>query len=831
MNNVGVVVKDVVDYPNPTENLSSLEKYRRLCATVKVLVKCLQHPALRSIMINYLGCILTALCQLSFAPLKKPSMEQSTDEISLELYESFCEDQTYYQSVLEEIINSVYQPTVIQELMIIQGSQRGKLQPLWLRKSCSKLLTQLLLAPGGVSAIIRSTMESSVDTGTDWKTVNVLTKIITSPQQHYPNICAQLCEILMSSNSSKPCSTVSVACVNELLVKNPVLTQTTIIDKLLEPLSSLSSTKLESTDMSNNVIITEEKLTSSLQSLHQYFAVKSSTSSSSSLPSYLLHPVSHILFYMYECIRESVSHVTSLVGDLIFCILSDCSPPILSKIIRAIVFKEHSKEIFTPGNVSFVSGPNGGIQAESPESENREIVYSAVEEAGNVLMYLLEKKDSEGVVSNRLFYILLETLTDFGLASQNLETCDNFLGTLEDGIRQLVVRSERRVGAVRLLAVLAENANVQKTLSRKPDRVVGFLQLLLEREVDNAKSYSDEADMLCVALMILEVIVSGNRHEVNWESLKILIPPLEKLKNTAVNAELQALADHIYNSVVTKGVVRKHREEARSEKQAKVSECDQAFKDSCDPLLPVRGHALVKLTELINSRDRLAIAKKDAILCLFQENLKNDDTFIYLAAINGMAALTSFFPDTVLGTLTEEFTMAIAAGKNEPEQNLTRMKIGEVLLKVTKLLGEMAVKYKSQLLNTFLVGVKDVDALVRASSLSNLGEVCRVLGFRIGPILQEILVCVRDVVSSDKAPEPRRAAVMVITLLLQGLEKDALRVLSDDILLLYRALKELYLRETDDATKLHAQLALEEVDNIARTFLFAEPAQARKITL
>jgi hypothetical protein len=52
--------------------------------------------------------------------------------------------------------------------------------------------------------------------------------------------------------------------------------------------------------------------------------------------------------------------------------------------------------------------------------------------------------------------------------------------------------------------------------------------------------------------------------------------------------------------------------------------------------------------------------------------------------------------------------------------------------------GDLVPPYKAMLLNAFLVGTKDSDHLVRASSLSNLGEICKALGFRIGPIVREV---------------------------------------------------------------------------------------------
>lgn len=46
--------------------------------------------------------------------------------------------------------------------------------------------------------------------------------------------------------------------------------------------------------------------------------------------------------------------------------------------------------------------------------------------------------------------------------------------------------------------------------------------------------------------------------------------------------------------------------------------------------------------------------------------------------------------------------------------------------------------YKTELLNVFLAGTRDEDALVRTSSLVNLGDVCSLLGYRIGTISAEV---------------------------------------------------------------------------------------------
>jgi hypothetical protein len=54
------------------------------------------------------------------------------------------------------------------------------------------------------------------------------------------------------------------------------------------------------------------------------------------------------------------------------------------------------------------------------------------------------------------------------------------------------------------------------------------------------------------------------------------------------------------------------------------------------------------------------------------------------------------------------------------------------------LLGELAATHKQTLLNAYLTGAKDSEASHRASSLSNLGEACKILGYKMSSDLQEV---------------------------------------------------------------------------------------------
>ncbi|XP_043275528.1 transport and Golgi organization protein 6 homolog [Venturia canescens] len=90
------------------------------------------------------------------------------------------------------------------------------------------------------------------------------------------------------------------------------------------------------------------------------------------------------------------------------------------------------------------------------------------------------------------------------------------------------------------------------------------------------------------------------------------------------------------------------------------------------------------------------------------------------------------------------------------------------------------------------------------------------------------LYCVGHVIRTDKSPECRRAAVLVTNLLIQGLGKDVLTDLGHDLVPLYRALKLLRDNDDDHVLRLHAQLALEELDDIVRLLIFSVPKKFDK---
>ncbi|CAH2323961.1 transport and Golgi organization 6 homolog [Pelobates cultripes] len=145
--------------------------------------------------------------------------------------------------------------------------------------------------------------------------------------------------------------------------------------------------------------------------------------------------------------------------------------------------------------------------------------------------------------------------------------------------------------------------------------------------------------------------------------------------------------------------------------------------------------------------------------------------------------------------------------------------------------GDMVSQYRDLLIHAFLSGCKDHDALLRASSLSNLGELCQHLQFALGPVIHEVSSCLSAMVRTDPEAQVRRAATHVVVLLLRGLSEKVTEVLHDVLLDLYRLLKFVVRCETDSVCVLHAQLALEELDRIIRAALLPLQKLEKKIVV
>jgi hypothetical protein len=232
---------------------------------------------------------------------------------------------------------------------------------------------------------------------------------------------------------------------------------------------------------------------------------------------------------------------------------------------------------------------------------------------------------------------------------------------------------------------------------------------------------------------------------------------------------------------------------------------DRIVRDLADPLLPVRAHALIGLRELVLARDGATIAKFDRVLDLFAGQMGSEDSYLYLGAIQGLAALGDVAAARTIPFLLKDFHNPKLAVE-------TRLKVGEALVTIAQRCGEMLPVYAPVLMDGFLRGIQDSNADVRVSSLANVGACCEILGWSIQAYIHEVILAVLSVLMSEKDLIVRRAGILVFALLIRGLGTERfLKLTRGQTSQMITRLNILADGDQDEVVKLQARQALEEL--------------------
>jgi len=450
-------------------------------------------------------------------------------------------------------------------------------------------------------------------------------------------------------------------------------------------------------------------------------------------------------------------------------------------------------------------------------------------------------------------------------------------------------KMRRNLMVIRMLGLLSEDKSFQDDILKESDKMIRFVSASIKRAsvevLSGVKTSPMAIQSLNMSLSILSVhLTQKNVPVCDWEKMMEVVDDLKTLEDHE-DIRISKMCSGLHKLVLTNGTVleelknlkeqteqiknttdkmrtqagelkdikKKEENKTLDEKKAKLqqkaeevkrqkekrkiknqtesSKYEAALFDVSDPLVPVQGHGLITLTQLLEDNDKETLENLDTIRILFQSNLEDDDTYIYLNAINGLVACARHCTEVVLDVLLKEFGLVGERkfeNKEGEEALQMRTKVGEALVKITKELGDLTPVYRNMLLNSFFSVANDPVPLIRASALSNLGEVVKNLHFSLGGVEAELLMHLASS-SRDSDAGVRGAAAMVLTMTLNGLGRDAFRVLESCLRDIYRELKLLCSTEKEESVLIHLRLALDEIDNIVRDFLTPDPKLEKKI--
>lgn len=289
-----------------------------------------------------------------------------------------------------------------------------------------------------------------------------------------------------------------------------------------------------------------------------------------------------------------------------------------------------------------------------------------------------------------------------------------------------------------------------------------------------------------------------------------------------------------------------------------------------DSLLPVRAHGLHILREMILSKSivltRADDRELDHALDIFVQHVQEPDSFIYLNAVKGLAALTDAHGPRILAKL-----MKIYANENGKQTLDTRLRIGEALVQTVQRCGEALGGYTDALfpglysvMNTkvdlatiqaradetkrklekekkraseALLTAKEkqnrkesgededeeegevVDevSLFRSSALTILATAAESCPTAMLSEMRFLVDWVLTILDLDKQLEVRRAATLVIVLLFRALGGNSLyRIEGDQLKRAYRTLRYVEQVDDDPLTRAQARAGISDLDAIVR---------------
>ncbi|XP_016056213.1 PREDICTED: transport and Golgi organization protein 6 homolog [Miniopterus natalensis] len=898
---------------------------RRLYTSCRVLLNVAQHASLGSLIFcRHFGDIAAGLCQLGFCPTNRKPLKPE-EEVLTE------EERALSREALRDILDQVYQPLAVRELLILQGgppqsctdvkTQVRCRAPAWLRRLCGQLLSERLMRPSGVQAVVRGILEGAgagaaggsdaEASAADWKKCDLIAKILAScpqqslsPEDYYRDICPQILDLFHFQDklTARQFQRVATTTFITMSRERPQLAAKYLLQPMLAPLHRCLNTAEipESNMVPGTILVTEEELSRCIEDVFKVYVVGNEPSAV--LVDSLL-PVLGVLFSLYCFTKQSVSHIRSLCQDILLWFLGKLERKKAIASLKGFAGLDRSVPSLH-SLCQFRAATQGGIMITIKEAicDEDEALYQKVsseqcqvEHLGDLLSHC-----QECGLAGDFFIFCLKELTHVAVENEAelkmQPLSSRSLLELEQHQTLLVEGQEQKLLVLQLMAVLCERMSEQ--IFTNITQVVDFVAATLQRACASLAHQTEstvESQTLSMSMGLVAVMLGGavQLKSSDFAALKQLLPLLEKVSNTYPDPVIQELAVDLRITISTHGAffteavgVAAQNTLNKKDSEGKIEEQQQTSHERCtdvshsyleqqqnyeksnqtslkssapripqevgephttvnqksgsvtteqlqevllsayDPQIPTRAAALRTLSRWIEQKEARALEVQEKLLKIFLENLEHEDAFVYLSAIQGIALLSDAYPEKILLGLLAQYESS--KDKHTPE---TRMKVGEVLMRIVRALGDMVSKYREPLIHTFLRGARDPDSAHRASSLSNLGELCQRLDFLLGSVVHEVTACLIAVAKTDHEVQVRRAAIHVIVLLLRGLSQKATEVLRDVLKDLYHLLKHVVRLEPDDVARLHAQLALEELDEIMRNFLFPPQKLEKKIVV
>ncbi|ETL39311.1 hypothetical protein L916_09327 [Phytophthora nicotianae] len=711
---------------------------------------------------------------------------------------------------------------------------------------CGNLLSRLLMEDGGIVATIEMLL-GAVDEGNTQARMQVATLICQCPSGEDPEkyataLCTQVRGLLLAAvtpekgnSSSKLLGEMAALLADQLATRHSALFDSQILSILFHPLLIYEDSRL---DANFPVGETSEEALNRCVGIARLLLCGPPPSQRFLQA---LAPLIRSLLHMYAFAASSKSFLVAPLRALLTAWIRSCSNaalllqlailpvalPLQPTLLACGYERNFAQESWRPlrefcagggGGVSLrLLKPTSAIELDSTESlkalimplvellgdkelENSEVVgdlfssllltYMHVRKHGTTEAIDVNVKDKSAASPFALYEPMKSPTSDEGV-----EMVLMVLLALIECLGPSVLRSAATV--LQCIGTVLETYNTPATRlvdTEKQDESV----------VQTADNEEDEGDeILTISLgVVMTVLEAGASHRSDSEEqqLRALLPVLEVLSRHP-RPEVAELASNARAQILSRGAT--DAKTTRAGEQSFEEVLREAEQDLSSQLVPLRARGVVTLTKLVrrshtHAHDADWTPRVHALAQVFLLHLHDSESYVFLAAVQGLAALADAHPDVAIPALVKAL--------QDPQNSLeSRIKLSEALLFAAKRCGDTLPKYGKLFVYAYLdcirphpsqrkrvqriqkEAVKRIQliqeiqsdaekaattetsqsereseqellaaATLRASCLSNLAEVCALLQWGLQPFLLDVLTCVFGVLQLELELEAQR---------------------------------------------------------------------------
>lgn len=502
----------------------------------------------------------------------------------------------------------------------------------------------------------------------------------TSAQEYTQQVGTQLFGILSSIGMPPEIIAATVKVVVDLSEVRPQMLGP-LRDKILEPLIS-PSTNLEPALMALTNLVTQES------KFLQYLAGRAAL------------PVWILLAYLSQSKRPNGSTMRMLVG------LIDSKPDgvIADEISRSLALE-------SVNGITFGPSPEGSVESRLTSDVEANIDLEQLTFRIDLLMTVLSKVQDRTV--SALFARIISRYTA-GLQQDPLSVWADvkLLDNISKDLRSKLLSDPGEIAdlALGIIRGAVNRASAPERLE-VPNSVIGDSD---DEDEDEDADESENSDFVALALSLLSSVILEAFADVKVvKRIAADRPEIEVLTHSNVenirNKAKQCL--ELINTVSQGGEISLGDDDVAFEDSAALLET--ARESLANPLIPVRAHGIRLIIELVRRKN--VITFDEAVKIMLNE-IKDDDSYIYLNAIRGLEACSVYVgPGAVLRKLVEY---------KAPNIDVT-LRVREAMTRITQLFGPTITMDDIRFLVDYFIQQsrpqRNSDDRLRMSAISILG--------------------------------------------------------------------------------------------------------------